>query len=279
MQFVRFRRDGGPARWAYRDGEDLHLLDGSPDLRALANPTRRQQAARRAARGELETIPEGNVTILPPVDRPGKIVALGLNYHDHAAEQGADVPDRPLLFSKAPTAVTRPESPIVHPDAVDQVDYEVELAIVIGRQARSVAADDALRHVAGYTVCNDVSARDAQFADDQWFRGKSYDTFAPLGPRLATAPEFDPNGVDVALRVNGETKQESNTDELIFGPAETIAYVSDVFTLEPGDVIVTGTPAGVGIFRDPPDLLEPGDVVEAEIDGIGTLRNPVIAET
>lgn len=279
MQFVRFRRDGGSERWGYCHDDDLHVLKVQPDVQALANPTRRRLAARRAERGELETTPEADVTPMPPVDQPGKIVALGLNYHDHADEQGADVPDRPLLFSKAPTAVTRPGAPIVHPNGIDQVDYEVELAVVIGRTAHAVDTDEALDHVAGYTICNDVSARDAQFSDEQWFRGKSYDTFAPMGPRLATGPEFDPHSVDVTLRVNGETKQASNTAELIFDVAESIAYISDVLTLDPGDVIVTGTPAGVGIFRDPPDLLEPGDVVEAEIEGIGTLRNPVVAES
>jgi 2-keto-4-pentenoate hydratase/2-oxohepta-3-ene-1,7-dioic acid hydratase in catechol pathway len=212
------------------------------------------------------------------VPRPGKIVALGLNYHDHAAEQDVDVPEQPLLFSKAPSSVTRPEAPVVHPAGIDQVDYEVELAIVLGRTVRSVDADDALDAVAGYTVLNDVSARDAQFDDKQWFRAKSYDTFTPMGPRLVAGDAFDPTAVDVELRVNGETKQESNTAELIFDPAEVVAYASDVMTLEPGDVIATGTPAGVGVFRDPPDLLEPGDTVEAEVEGIGTLRNTVVAE-
>jgi 2-keto-4-pentenoate hydratase/2-oxohepta-3-ene-1,7-dioic acid hydratase in catechol pathway len=282
MQFVRFRRDGGPARWGYREGDVLHQLDdrlgGDPTLEALAVPSVRETIARQADRGEFATVPEAAVTRLAPVARPGKIVALGLNYYDHAEESGGEPPEAPLLFSKAPTSVTRPGAPIVHPDAVDQVDYEVELGVVVGRTARSVDAADAADYVAGYTVGNDVSARDAQFSDDQWFRGKSFDTFAPMGPRLVAGDGFDPTAVAVELRVNGETKQHSNTSELIFDPAEVIAYASDVMTLEPGDVIATGTPAGVGVFRDPPELLDPGDTVEAEVEGIGTLVNHVVAE-
>ncbi len=282
MQFVRFRRDGSTPRWGMRDGDTLHLLadrpGGEPGLADFATPSARRQFVALAERGELATVAAAEVDRLAPVPRPGKIVALGLNYHDHAEEQDADVPEQPLLFSKASTSVTRPEAPIVHPRGIEQVDYEVELAIVLGRTVRSVDSDEALDAVAGYTVLNDVSARDAQFDDKQWFRGKSYDTFAPMGPRLVTGGDFDPGEVDVELRVNDGTKQQSNTRELIFGPAEVISYVSDVMTLHPGDVIATGTPAGVGVFRDPPELLEPGDTVEAEIDGIGTLRNHVVAE-
>jgi 2-keto-4-pentenoate hydratase/2-oxohepta-3-ene-1,7-dioic acid hydratase in catechol pathway len=193
-------------------------------------------------------------------------------------EQDEEVPDSPLVFAKSPTAVTNPGDPIVHPADVEQVDYEVELAIVIGRSARNVDPDEAREYVAGYTVVNDVSARDAQFDDGQFFRGKSYETFAPMGPALVTDDRFDPNATDVALRVNGETKQSSTTAEFIFDVDEVVSYVSGITTLDPGTVISTGTPGGVGIFRDPPDLLAPGDVVEAAIDGVGVLENPVVAE-
>ena len=215
--------------------------------------------------------------LLAPVPRPGKIVCVGLNYHDHAEEQGEDPPDRPLLFAKAPTSVTDPGKPIVHPPEVDQVDYEVELAVVMGRTAHRVSADDARDYVAGYTVCNDVSARDAQFADEQFFRGKSYDTFAPLGPTLVAEGALDPGKLAVECRVDGEVLQESSTAEFIFGVEELVEYISHAMTLRPGDVISTGTPGGVGIFRDPPRLLEPGDTVAVEVEGIGTLRNPVVA--
>jgi 2-keto-4-pentenoate hydratase/2-oxohepta-3-ene-1,7-dioic acid hydratase in catechol pathway len=225
---------------------------------------------------EDRTIPVEEVNLLAPVPRPGKFVCVGLNYHDHAEEQDEDVPERPLLFGKAPTAVTNPGDPIVHPATIDEVDYEVELGVVIGRGGKHIDAADARDYVAGYTAINDVSGRDAQFDDGQYLRGKSYDTFAPMGPTLVPDEHLDPNGLDVECRVNGETKQSSNTDQFIFDVEEVVEYISGVMTLRPGDVISTGTPGGVGIFRDPPDLLEAGDTVEAEIEGIGTLSNPVV---
>jgi 2-keto-4-pentenoate hydratase/2-oxohepta-3-ene-1,7-dioic acid hydratase in catechol pathway len=188
------------------------------------------------------------------------------------------VPERPLLFGKAGTSVTNPGDPIVHPSGLDEVDYEVELGVVIGRTAKDVDAADARDYVAGYTAINDVSGRDAQFEDEQWFRGKSYDTFGPMGPTLVPEDRLDPHTLDVACRVNGETKQSSNTEQFIFDVDELVEYISGITTLQPGDVISTGTPGGVGVFRDPPQLLEPGDDVDVEIEGIGTLRNPVVAE-
>jgi 2-keto-4-pentenoate hydratase/2-oxohepta-3-ene-1,7-dioic acid hydratase in catechol pathway len=242
----------------------------------LANKSYIQRVRDHVTRTD-QRIDPNEIRLLAPVADPGKIVCVGLNYHDHAEEQDETVPERPLLFAKASTTVTNPEDPIVHPDALEEVDYEVELGIVIGREARNVTAANARDYVAGYTVVNDVSGRDAQFADGQFFRGKSYDTFSPMGPALV-AGDFDPNSADIALRVNGETKQSSNTEQFIFDVDEIVSYISDAMTLRPGDVISTGTPGGVGIFRDPPDLLEPGDDVIAEIDGIGCLRNPVVAE-
>jgi 2-keto-4-pentenoate hydratase/2-oxohepta-3-ene-1,7-dioic acid hydratase in catechol pathway len=209
------------------------------------------------------------------IERPGKIVAIGLNYMDHVRESGAEAPMKPLVFAKFPTAVIGPDEPIKIPRAVTQrVDWEVELAVVIGEQARNVPQDEALGVVQGYTIGNDVSARDLQFADGQWVRAKSLDTFCPLYNELVQIE--DPQSLKLTTRVNGEVMQDSNTSEMIFGVAELISFCSQAFTLEPGDVILTGTPWGCGEFMDPKRSLNDGDVVECEIEGIGVLRNPVV---
>jgi len=277
MRFVRYTDGSGPA-WGIETDGQIHALSalpgGEPTYADLTNQPYIDRLQDVVADGGLPQVDVGAVRRLAPVPEPGKIVCAGLNYRDHAEEQNEEIPDEPLLFAKAPTTVTNPGSPIVHPDG-EQVDYEVELAVVIGRTATDLAASDVRDHVAGYTVLNDVSGRDAQMGDGQFFRGKSYDTFAPMGPALVAGDGFDPNAVDVTLRVDGETKQSSNTRQFIFEVPELVAYISRNMTLRPGDVISTGTPGGVGIFRDPVDLLEPGDVCEAEIEGIGTLTNPV----
>ena len=215
--------------------------------------------------------------LLAPVRWPQKIIAIGLNYGDHARETGAEIPSAPISFVKTPNSLVGPDDAISwHEGSTTQVDYEAELAVVIGRRARRITSDEALAHVLGYTCCNDVSARDAQFADGQWVRGKSFDTFCPLGPWIVTADEIpDPQALGIRCRVNGATLQDSTTAEMIFGVAEIISYLSQYLTLEPGDVIATGTPVGVGFARTPPIFLGDGDVVEVEIDGIGTLSNPV----
>ena len=214
-----------------------------------------------------------------PVTAPSKIIAIGLNYADHARESGLDAPPAPISFCKFPSSIIGPEEAIrFRTSDSTQVDYEVELAAVMGRRARDVAEADALSYLLGYTVCNDVSARDAQFADGQWVRGKCFDTFCPLGPWILTADEVaDPQDLGLRCRVNGDVLQDSSTKEMIFGVAELISYLSRFMTLEPGDVIATGTPFGVGFARTPPVFLRDGDVVECEVDGIGTLRNPVVA--
>ena len=209
--------------------------------------------------------------------RDPKLVCIGLNYRDHAEEQGVELPKAPLLFAKFASALCGDGDPIVLPAGIGHVDGEAELAVVIGQVAREVDATDALGVVAGYTCANDVSARDAQFGDGQWFRGKSYDSFCPVGPRIVPADELDPSDVRIVQRVNGEALQDSRTSQLVFGVPELIAYVSSVLTLEPGDLILTGTPAGVGVFRDPKVSLAAGDVVEVEVEGIGVLRNEVRA--
>ena len=208
------------------------------------------------------------------IPRPGKIVCVGLNYRDHAAEGGQDLPKAPLLFAKWPNTLIGDGDPVVLPPESTQVDYEAELGVVIGAKAKRVSERDALDHVAGYICVNDVSARDLQFADGQWTRGKSPDTFCPVGPRLVPREEIaDPQALAIRCLVNGKALQDSSTAQMIFSVAEIIAYTSQIITLEPGDLIATGTPAGVGVFRDPPVLLGDGDEVVVEIEGIGRLVN------
>ena len=211
-----------------------------------------------------------------PIDRPEKVVCVGLNYRDHAEEQGTELPEAPLLFAKWPNTLIGPGEPIVIPPITKQVDYEAELGVVIGRRVRGTSAENALDAVAGYLCLNDVSARDLQFSDGQWVRGKSLDTFCPVGPHFVSADDVqDPQALSIRALVNGEVLQDSNTSNMIFSVAEIVAHVSQAITLEPGDLIATGTPAGVGAFRDPPIWLEPGDEVTIEIESIGALTNPV----
>jgi 2-keto-4-pentenoate hydratase/2-oxohepta-3-ene-1,7-dioic acid hydratase in catechol pathway len=213
------------------------------------------------------------------ISRPGKIVCVGLNYLDHAQEGGMDLPKAPLLFAKWPNTLIGDGETIVLPPESKEVDYEAELGVVIGTTAKRVSEAEALDHVEGYICVNDVSARDMQFGDGQWTRGKSPDTFCPVGPRLVPRQEIaDPQQLGIRCILNGETMQDSSTSQMIFSVAEIIAYVSQVITLEPGDLIATGTPAGVGVFKDPKVLLKDGDEVSIEIDGLGTLTNPVRKE-
>ena len=219
----------------------------------------------------------GRVELVIPIERPGKIVCVGLNYRDHAEEQGVELPEAPLFFAKYTTALIGPGDAIVIPPVVTRCDYEAELGVVIGRTVKAVSVDDALDVVAGYLVANDVSARDLQFADGQWTRGKSPDTFCPVGPLVPAEDVPDPHALPIRALVNGEVLQDSSTANMIFGIAEIVSYASQTSTLEAGDLILTGTPAGVGVFRDPQRLLQPGDTVTIEIDGLGELTNPVVA--
>jgi len=216
---------------------------------------------------------------LAPVDPPN-VFAIGLNYKAHADESGAAYPDHPVIFLKATTAVTGPGAPIILPaEAPDEVDYEAELAIVVGKTARRVGEDEALDYVLGYTCANDVSARDCQIRlDKQWTRAKSFDTFCPLGPCLVTAGDIDPDNVRIRSVLNGQVMQDSTTADMIFSCRRLISYLSRQFTLLPGTVICTGTPAGVGFARKPPVFLRDGDTITIEIEGIGELTNPVIRE-
>jgi len=217
-----------------------------------------------------------DVQIVSPVPFPGKIICIGLNYRDHAEESGMAIPTSPVIFSKFSTCAIGPNQPIVIPEGSLQTDYEAELAFVIGRRAQNVNKDEALNYVLGYTNFNDVSARDFQFADGQWQRGKSCDTFAPMGETIVTTDEIpDPQDLSIKLHLNGETLQDSNTNQMIFGVAELVEFLSRFITLEPGDVVATGTPPGVGFARKPPVYLKDGDTVEVEIEGLGVLSNPV----
>jgi acylpyruvate hydrolase len=229
-----------------------------------------------------ETLPRGSVLaasevmIGPPVPRPGKIICIGLNYKDHAAESNMPVPTSPITFSKYVTSVTGPGQPILLPTGSTQVDYEAELAVVIGKRTKGVEAEKAFDSVLGYMNLNDVSARDFQFSDGQWQRGKACDTFAPMGPYIVTRDAVEnPHKLRVQCRVNGKTLQDSTTEQLVFGVDALVSFLSQTVTLEPGDVIATGTPPGVGFARKPPIFLQSGDVVEIEVEGLGILSNPV----
>ncbi len=246
------------------------VLEGGPALRE------RLVGAAHTAEPELGSALD-SVVLGPPVPDPDKIVCLGLNYRDHAEEAGLDLPVAPMLFAKFRNSLIGPEDSIVVPAVTERVDYEAELAVVVGRRATRIASEDALDHVAGVMAFNDVSARDLQLQTSQWTAGKALDTFAPCGPAIVSLDEIDDlQRLAVRTRVNGRTVQDGNTADMIFPVAETIAWLSSVMTLEPGDIIATGTPAGVGFKREPPVLLVHGDVVEVEIDGIGSLRNPVV---
>jgi 2,4-diketo-3-deoxy-L-fuconate hydrolase len=246
--------------------------------RATALRLERDPEALAEAREKGWLVPSRNAYWFAPVPRPGKIVCIGLNYRDHAAELGMALPETPTIFSKFPSCVIAPGEPVVRPIGCEKLDFEAELAVVIGRRAARVSAGRAYDYVLGYTAFNDVTARDFQFGDVQWQRGKSCDTFAPMGQTIVTTDELpDPHTLGVTLRVNGTVMQDSNTSQMIFGVPELIEFITRSITLEPGDVIATGTPAGVGYGRTPPAFVQPGDVMEVVIEGIGRLGNPVVA--
>jgi 2-keto-4-pentenoate hydratase/2-oxohepta-3-ene-1,7-dioic acid hydratase in catechol pathway len=275
VRIARFQEEGRTG-WGFVDGDTLIPAapgdvtvegalsggnDGLPSYRARANG---------------RAIGLDGLRLLAPLERPSKIIAVGLNYRDHAAESHEPLPTRPLLFAKLPSSIIGDHDPICLPSQSDQVDWEVELGVVIGRRARRVSQADALAHVGGYTIVNDVSARDLQTSDGQWMRAKSFDTFTPMGPWITTTDELgDASGLGIRLWVNGQLKQSGNTSDLVFGVAALVSFCSQAFTLEPGDVISSGTPSGVGNARKPPEYLHEGDALVLEIDGIGRLHNTV----
>jgi 2-keto-4-pentenoate hydratase/2-oxohepta-3-ene-1,7-dioic acid hydratase in catechol pathway len=222
---------------------------------------------------------DSSVRLGPPITSPGQIICLGSNYTGHIKEGKGNMPSSPLLFAKAVSSINGPYDDIVHPglDKTQKLDYEVELAIVIARIAKKIKKDKAFDYIAGYTILNDISARDIQFNEKQWFRGKSLDTFAPLGPYLVTSDEIThPDNLKLESYVNSEIRQKSSTEEMIFTIAQIIEFITSSITLNPGDVIATGTPAGVGVFMDPPRFLKPGDTVEIKIEGLGGQKNKIV---
>lgn len=277
MRFGTLSYEGTVLPYVLRDGEIglLRQFSGR-DVAALIGLDSDELAA---AVSEAEPV-RGETTAMPPI-RPGKIVAIGLNYMDHVRESGQRPPKVPLVFAKFPSSLAaHGQTVIVDPGVTERVDWEVELAVVIGAGGRYIAPEDAHSHVFGYTVANDLSARDVQFSDGQWVRGKSLDGFCPLGPEIVTADEVaDPQSLSLRTLVNGEVMQDSNTAEMVFGVWELIAFCSRSFTLEPGDVILTGTPWGCGEFMTPPRSLHDGDTVSVTIDLLGTLTNPIRFQT
>jgi 2-keto-4-pentenoate hydratase/2-oxohepta-3-ene-1,7-dioic acid hydratase in catechol pathway len=237
-----------------------------------------RSTAKRLAGEEPIAIHEDELSFLPPVEHPGKIICVGLNYRLHAAEGGVAVPTRPVLFAKFSNTLVGHRAPIAYHRVTQALDYEGELAVIIGRRCSGVSVEEALGYVGAYTILNDVSARDLQKAEPQWIRAKSLDTFAPMGP-YAVIPDagFDPATFRIRTTVSGDLRQDSSCDDMVFSVPEVIAFISEAITLEPGDIISTGTPPGVGLGFDPPRYLSPGDTVSIEIVGIGVLTNPVVA--
>jgi len=284
MKLITFVSGNFPRLGALVDGQVVDLCDASQgnlptDMRSLLElGLAGMEAAETAVEQALKNgqlLPLGDVKIMAPILNPSKIVAIGLNYMDHCREQNIDPPKSPIIFAKFPTAIIGPNQAITwDPQLTSQVDFEAELAVVIGRTAQHVPQAQALDYVAGYTICNDVSARDLQFGDKQWVRGKSLNTFCPLGPYLLTKDEIpNPNRLNIRCMVNNNVMQDSNTGQMIFQVPYLIHYISRAFTLLPGDVIITGTPDGVGVFRSPKVFLNHGDTVTVEIEKLGQLTN------
>jgi len=284
MRLVTFRRNGGkPEPGVLAENKVIalsstgygclvSLMTNWDSARASVEQLRRQPPADAA-------LDAASVQLLAPIQRPPKLICIGLNYHDHAVESGLPVPTIPVVFNKFTNVVIGPNDPIVLPRISEKPDYEAELAMVIGKTGRNIPVDKWQDYVFGYTIVNDVSARDWQMQTSQWLMGKTFDTFAPMGPCITTSDEIpDPHVLDITMEVGGELRQNSNTKELIFRIPELVAHLSSVVTLEPGDVICTGTPAGVGLGFKPPKWLQAGQECVARIAGIGELRNPCVAE-
>jgi 2-keto-4-pentenoate hydratase/2-oxohepta-3-ene-1,7-dioic acid hydratase in catechol pathway len=280
MKLVTFVRPGGLPEPGVASGDSVIPLSGAgiPDVVSIIAGGAVAQARVRSLREPK--LPLASVKLLAPIPRPPKIICVGLNYRDHAVESNMQIPTVPTIFCKFPTSVIGPGENIVLPRNSTQPDYEAEFAFVIGKGGRHIKPENWEQHVFGYMNVNDVSARDVQLATSQWVMGKTFDTFCPMGPYLVTADEVpDPHALDISLTIGEETLQSSNTRNLIFRIPELIAHLSSVFTLESGDVVSTGTPAGVGFARKPPRYLKAGDEVVVCVQGLGELRNPVVAES
>jgi len=277
MRLVRFGNQGVERPGLWNDGRIVDLRRHFSEMPDIGEVFFRDGWMEKIAGLKDEGQPM-DVRLGSPVVRPSKLICLGKNYLEHAQEGNFDAPEKPLLFAKAPSALSGPTDPIILPRSCGQVDWEVELAVVIGREGKRISRTNAWDYIAGYTVMNDVSGREAQFGDGQWFRGKSFDTFAPLGPALVTPDEIDDIcSLQLTARVDDRVMQTGNTGDLVFDIPHLLAYISEDITLLPGDVISTGTPAGVGIFRNPPITLAAGNVVTCRIDTLGELVNPVVA--
>jgi len=281
MKLVRYQQGERAAIGVLtEDGNAVVELPGTTSMSAfLARGAAGLQEARTVLASAANPLPLAGLKLLVPVGDPGKIMCIGQNYRDHCEEQNQPIPERAILFSKYATALNDPDGIIRLPAISDQNDYEAELAVVIGGEGgggRDIAESEAMRHIAGYLCANDVTARDIQKGDGQWVRGKSPDTFFPIGPYLVTADEIaDPHDLDISLTLNGQTMQSSNTSNLIFKIPFLISYLSQTMTLLPGDILSTGTPGGVGVFRNPPIFLKSGDRLAVTIAGLGTLSNTV----
>lgn len=283
MKLVTFQRAGSAPEAGVATGEQTIVPLSSLGFADVISILAGGDAARARIEAYLASGPEtvrlSAVKLLAPIPRPPKFICVGLNYRDHAIESKMEIPTVPTIFNKFPNVVIAAGDPIVLPANSSKPDYEAEFAFVIGKGGRHIPADRWQEHVGGYTIVNDVSARDYQMATTQWLMGKTFDTFAPMGPWIVTPDEIaDPHSLDISLSINGEVLQSSNTRELIFRVPDLISYLSSVVTLETGDIISTGTPSGVGFARKPPRWLKPGDDVVIRIAGIGELRNPVVAE-
>lgn len=276
MKLVRFGEKGKEKPGLWKDGNIVDLKKIFPEIPDIGEVFFRENWPEKIA----EINDPGQALkdrIGCPIHAPSKIICLGKNYAEHAKEGGFENPDKPLIFCKTPNALNGPFDPIIIPQSSGQIDWEVELAIIIAKEGKRISKAEALDYIAGFTVMNDVSGREAQFSDSQWFRGKSFDGFAPVGPFIVTPDEMgDLNNLRLTAKVDGEIMQDGNTRDMIFDVSTIIEDISEDITLIPGDIISTGTPAGVGIFRDPPVVLKPGNVVECYIENIGTIVNKVI---
>lgn len=282
MKIVRFRNPVNDNIYLGRLEQDRCLATGlfGQNLPDAMVDMINQLQQHTAGADVMESFTQDEVILLPPVDRPQKIICVGQNYVDHAHEMGSEVPRQPVIFNKLPTALAGPDSSIRLPAISTSVDYEAELVVVIGRRCKHVPVDQAMQYVLGYCCGNDVSARDWQKGQPggQWLLGKTFDDFAPIGPWLVLADDIDPNSLDIRLQLNGQTMQQSNTENLIFKIDFLVSHLSQFFTLLPGDLLFTGTPAGVGAGRTPPRFLQEGDETIVEIEGLGQLGNRFIAD-
>ncbi len=285
MRLLTFDKGGRPTLGMRKDGAVVDLSIAAPDLPGdwpaiFAAGAIHRVAEAVAGAGPEAQVPAGDLRLMVPIPRPPKILCIGLNYRTHAEETGMAIPDYPIVFTRYPTSLTAHDTPLLRPAASDQLDFEAELVVVIGTAGRHISKERALDHVVGYSICNEGSVRDFQFKSSQWAMGKNFDRSGSFGPEIVTADELPPGAVGLYIRsrLNGDIMQDGTIDDLIFDVATLVSELSEVMTLEPGDIIVTGTPFGVGFVRKPPLFMKPGDVCEIEIEGIGTLRNSVVDE-